>query len=271
MKSISELGLGDVQAVYSGAEGDLWELLMGEQIHLGGLQSSMELADKAGLRPGLRGVDFCCCTGAGMRFLVRFRQAAGMTGVDATQKMVERGRLRCQEEGLDAKTQFVLGDVCASGLASDSADFIWGEDAWCYVVDKPKMISEAARIVKPGGCIAFTDWMLGPTPMSGEEAERYLRFMKFPNVLALDEYTRFLQANGCSVRHAYDTGRFPRSVALYLEMLRTQLTYDALKIIGFNTALADTLLNEMEFVHGLAQAGKIIQGLVVADRVAAAR
>jgi len=27
------------------------------------------------------------------------------------------------------------------------ADFVWGEDAWCYVLDKAKLISEAARLV----------------------------------------------------------------------------------------------------------------------------
>jgi hypothetical protein len=29
-----------VRAVYSGAEGELWELLMGQQIHIGGLKAS---------------------------------------------------------------------------------------------------------------------------------------------------------------------------------------------------------------------------------------
>ena len=29
-------GLAEVQAVYSGPEGNLWELIMGEQIHVGG-------------------------------------------------------------------------------------------------------------------------------------------------------------------------------------------------------------------------------------------
>jgi hypothetical protein len=51
MKSIEEIGLSNVQAVYSGPEGDLWELIMGEQIHIGGFISSMELAEKANRQP----------------------------------------------------------------------------------------------------------------------------------------------------------------------------------------------------------------------------
>jgi len=86
MKSVPGISLKDVQDVYSGPEGQLWELIMGEQIHIGGLTSSMDLADTAALAPGLRGADLCCCTGAGMRFLVGMRQAGHMAGVDATRR-----------------------------------------------------------------------------------------------------------------------------------------------------------------------------------------
>ena len=88
MKKINSIGLKEVQAVYTGPEGELWELIMGEQIHIGGFASSMDLAEKAGIGPGMKGVDLCCCNGAGMRFLVRFRDIARMKGVDATQKVV---------------------------------------------------------------------------------------------------------------------------------------------------------------------------------------
>jgi len=52
MKAISDIGLADVNAVYDGNEGDLWELVMGQQIHIGGLRSSMELAERAGVTGG---------------------------------------------------------------------------------------------------------------------------------------------------------------------------------------------------------------------------
>ncbi|MCK5557554.1 MAG: class I SAM-dependent methyltransferase, partial [Candidatus Hydrogenedentes bacterium] len=134
MKTLPGISLSDAQDVYNGAEGDLWELIMGEQIHIGGFQSSMDLAEKAGVGPGMKGIDLCCCNGAGMRFLVRFRNVDRMQGVDAAETVVERGRRRCKEEGLSDRIEFVLGDVCENGLPSSSADFVWGEDAWCYVV-----------------------------------------------------------------------------------------------------------------------------------------
>ncbi len=266
MKAAKGIGLADVQAVYGGPEGDLWELVMGEQIHIGGFVSSMDLAQKAGIGRGTKGVDFCCCNGAGMRFLVRMREVASMIGVDATRRVVQRGQQRCQEAGLADRIAFRLADVCDSGLEDESADFVWGEDAWCYVVDKPKLISEAARVVRPGGTIAFTDWIEGRSRLSDAEAQRFLKFMKFPSVQDLEGYPALLAASGCEVLLAEDTGRFGPYVDLYLNMLKMQLTYDALRIIGFDTALMEAMSAEMGFMQELAHAGKIAQGLFVARK-----
>lgn len=265
MKSVCGIGLKDVQGVYSGPEGKLWELIMGEQVHIGGLASSMDLAEQAGIRAGTKGVDLCCCNGAGMRFLVRFRNVAHMRGVDATGTVVGLGKQRCRQAGLADRIDFTLADVCDSGLEGNSVDFVWGEDAWCYVVDKNRLIAEAIRLARPGGVIAFTDWVEGDS-LSQSEAERFLRFMKFQNIQSLGGYSDLLKAGGCEVLAAKDTGRFAPCIDLYLNMLAIQLTYDALQIIGFDQEMMAALAGEMAFTRELAHAGKIVQGLFVARK-----
>lgn len=260
------ISLADVQAVYSGPERVLWELIMGQQIHIGGLQSSQDLAAKASIAAPMCGIDLCCCSGAGMRFLTRMCGVARMRGVDATPAMVELGQRRNDEEGLAERIEFLCADVCDSRLASNSADFIWGEDAWCYVLDKPRLIAEAARLVKTGGVIAFTDWVEGPVAMSPDERLRLLTFMKFPNVQSIDGYAALLAGHNCVVQSAENTGRFAPYIDLYLNMLTMQLTYDALKIIGFDMAMMGMLGGEMAFMQTLAHEGKIAQGLFVARK-----
>jgi len=266
MKSIDGIGLHQVQAVYSGVEGQLWELIMGEQVHLGGFVSSMDLAEKAGIAPGMAGVDLCCCSGAGMRMLVRFRNVARMHGIDATETVVKLGVQRCQAAGLSDRIAFTLADVCQTGLPAASADFVWGEDAWCYVVDKKRLIAEAVRIVRPGGTIAFTDWVEGSQGLTEAEARRFLTFMKFPNIQDAAGYRKLLVDSGCEVLRIEDTGRFAPCVDLYLKMLNQQLTYDALRIVGYDMTLLGQLGGEMKFVGELAHAGKIAQGLFVARK-----
>ena len=266
MQRRSNIELSDVQAVYSGPERDLWELLMGQQIHIGGFRSSTNLAEVAGIESGTTGVDLCCCTGAGMRFLVRFCQVGRMHGVDATEAVVESGRIRCQEEGVADRIEFTLADACSTGMEHGLADFVWGEDAWCYVIDKPALIAEAARLVKPGGKIAFTDWVEGTPGMSDTELERFLKFMKFPNIQTLCGYVELLTEHGCEVIVSENTEQFAPCVDLYLEMVDRQLTYDALRILGFDSQMLGAVAEEMKFMQGLAHEGKIIQGRFVARK-----
>ena len=147
-------------------------------------------------------------------------------------------------------------------------DFVWGEDAWCYVVDKKSLIGEAARLVKPGGVIAFTDWIEGREGLSEAESLRFLRFMKFPNIQHLDGYAQLLRENGCDVLVCEETEQFTPHVDLYLTMLRTQLGYDALRIVGFDMDLFQAIEQEMVFMQELAHEGKIAQGRFVAKKVA---
>ena len=127
-------------------------------------------------------------------------------------------------------------------------------------------MAEAARIVKPGGTIAFTDWVEGPAGLSDAEVERYLAFMKFPTLASIEDYRGLLEKNGCDVSVAEDTGRFAPYVDLYLQMVDMQLTYDALRILGFDVEGLGAVAGEMGFLQELAHAGKIAQGRFIARR-----
>jgi SAM-dependent methyltransferase len=266
VKSITGVGLAEVVSVYSGTQGEFMQLLFGQQLHIGGMRASIDLADRAGIVAGSNGIDLCCCNGAGMRFLVRSRNVASMLGVDATEAVVEWGRRLTREEGIDDRVRFIVADACQSGLPSASGEFVWSEDAWCYVPDKPKLMAEAARIVRPGGIIAFTDWVEGPAGLNDAEAQRFLGMMTFANVEDIRGYVGLLSASGCDVRIAEDTGRFASHFELYLNMIEMQLTYDVLRTLAFRTELLETLVDGFRFLGELARAGKIAQARFVARR-----
>lgn len=210
MKSTQGVGPSDVTAVYSGPQADLFTLLMGQQLHLGGMNSSLDLAERAGIGEGRKGIDLRCGVGGGMRVLLRFRNVASMIGIDTTQRNIECAKATCREEGFGERLTFLLADAVTTGLPSGSSDFVWGEDAWCYVAEKGKLIAEAARLVKPGGIIAFTDWLEDPEPLSDAEAERFLHIMSFANVEDIRGYCRLLADHDCKVIEAEDTRRLPR-------------------------------------------------------------
>ncbi len=266
MHTMADIRLADVQAEYGGTNGDISGLIMGEQVHVGGLRSTLALAARAGIGEGMSGVDLCSHTGAGMRALVRLCGVGQMIGVDATESVVERGRQLCHEEGLEDRVSLVVADACATSLLTESVDFVWGEDAWCYVEDKQGLAFEAARLLRPGGVVAFTDWVEGAAGLNDVEAARLLRFMRFASILDLEDYRRLLSEAGLRVEVAEDTGRFARYLELYRDMITMQLTYDALKAVGFDTAGMEALEIEREFVLELARDAKLTQAAFVARK-----
>ena len=243
----------------------VWELVMGKQIDIGGASSTMEVAEKAGVGPGMKGVDRNCNNGGGMRCLVRLCGVDQMVGVDLTKSVVETGRVRTKEEGLDGKISFINANSLENGLPDASADFVYSKDAWCYMPDKQLIVDQAVRIVKPGGKIFFTDWMEG-VDLSDEEAQRFLGLMTFPAIPTVPEYAAMLEKAGCTAQVAQNSGRFSPAMDCYTYMLKHQAVYDAKKLLGWDEKAYEKLISDFEFMAKLAKEGKIIHGMFVATK-----
>ena len=251
----TEATLKDVNAVYSGPEGQLWEMIMGEQIHIGGFASSMALAQKAGITEGQKVLDLCSALGAGLRFLVKNFRVKGY-GLDGTRHMHEEAVRRARRDGMDGSIEFKLGDVTSIPWDNGTFDVVWGEDAWCYVTDKDKQISEAGRVLKKGGTIAFTDWIEGAEGLKDADAERICRFMKFPYMESRKGYEALLKKHGFLIKVSDDlTSDFADHIQLYIDMLTKQLTFDALCIIGWDMDLMQAMGGEMGFMLEKAREG----------------
>src|SRR5262249_50333125 len=110
----------DVKELYSGTYKKLWQLLCGEYLHPGGMRDSEELATLAQIQRGWEGAELACCTGTGMRFLIRFYGVARMTGVDQTTAVIEKGKAICASELPNAHISFVLADARNTGLPENS-------------------------------------------------------------------------------------------------------------------------------------------------------
>ena len=73
--------------------------------------------------------------------------------------------------------------------------------------DKQQIIDQAARIVKPGGKVMFTDWIEGEG-LSDPEAQRFLSLMTFPAIPTVEEYAQMLKKANFEIEIAENSGRF---------------------------------------------------------------
>ena len=209
--------------LYGGPEGRLWELVAGEMLHCGGIGQTTAMANEAGVAKGDKVLDLCSGFGTSLRFLAKKFGIEGH-GLDISPYMVEQATRRTRAEGLDGQITYRQGSVYQAPWPDNSFDVVWGEDAWCYLDSKEGLIKEAVRVLKPGGVIAFSDWMTGPSRLSAGEAERIHGFMKFPYTESLRSYEGLLKKYGMRVISSEDLcEQFANSMDLYLRMIREQL------------------------------------------------
>lgn len=191
-----------------------------DQDHFGGIEANDILIAAAGIRPDHVVLDVCSGMGGPARYLAH-RIGCRVVGLDLTESRHASAQRLTRLVHLDHLVEFRLGNALEMPFEDASFDVVMGQEAWCHVPDKPRLIAECARVVKPGGVIAFTD-ILRRDALTGPEMERLTREMTFPDLETLDGYARLLTANGCSILRRDDLSElWARILIQRLEMYRS--------------------------------------------------
>jgi ubiquinone/menaquinone biosynthesis C-methylase UbiE len=258
-----DVGIENVTEVYAGPGGTLWEMLMGEEIHVGGAGETDVLARKAGITASTTVLDVCSALGGPARHMAR-TIGCSVTGLDATPKMHDEAVRRTKEAGLDGRASFVLGNALDIPYRASSFDVVWGQDAWCYITDKERLVRECARVVRPGGTVAFTDW-IETGSMSDELWTALHAFMAFPYMETLDGYARLAEAAGLRVVEQEDlTQDFARHVQRYLDAL--QKTHRAAVVAGYGQPMYDEVERGLILWRDASAAGQVGRGRIIAGK-----
>jgi sarcosine/dimethylglycine N-methyltransferase len=134
------------------------ELFAHDQDHYGGLAANDALAACAHIGPGARVVDFCAGLGGPARYFAH-RYGADVTGIELTPARVAGAAELTRLVGLDGKVRVIEGDVTDTRLPGDSQDAVVSQEALLHVPDIARAFAEAYRVLRPGGRIAFTNWI----------------------------------------------------------------------------------------------------------------
>ncbi|MGA4476152.1 malonyl-ACP O-methyltransferase BioC [Ectopseudomonas chengduensis] len=106
------------------------------------------------LRPD-RWLDLGCGTGYFTRALAeRYAQGEGLA-VDIAEGMLRHARPQ------GGAAHFIAGDAEALPLQSDSVDLLFSSLALQWCADFPRVLSEAQRVLRPGGVLAFSSLCVG--------------------------------------------------------------------------------------------------------------
>ncbi|MDJ0386792.1 class I SAM-dependent methyltransferase [Roseomonas sp. E05] len=127
-----------------------------DELHLGWLAATAELAKALGLAPGMRVLDIGSGLGGPARY---FADAHGcqVTGIDITPEFVAVAAALTRRCGLSGKVGFLKASALAIPLASGSFDAVTLIHVGMNVADKPRLFAEARRMLRPGGRLGAYD------------------------------------------------------------------------------------------------------------------
>jgi ubiquinone/menaquinone biosynthesis C-methylase UbiE len=106
------------------------------------------------------------------RYALRIAESLGcqVTGLEINAGGIRNANQLAQSQNLERLVRFEQCDV-AQGLpfANQSFDTAFSNDVLCHIPDRPKMLSELFRVLRPGGHLLFSDALVIGGILSHEE------------------------------------------------------------------------------------------------------
>jgi len=132
-----------------------------DTFHIRGRAATEELARWVRLGPEHRLLDVGCGLGGTSRYLA---STFGCTveGVDLTDAFQRLATRLSERVGLSRETRFRRASALALPFERCEFDVVWTEHVQMNIADKGRFYRELARVLKPGGELAFHDVFAGP-------------------------------------------------------------------------------------------------------------
>jgi ubiquinone/menaquinone biosynthesis C-methylase UbiE len=229
---------------------DLGEL---DHDHYGGLAAVEALARRTAVGPGTRVLDVCAGLAGPARFLAA-RFGARVVALDLNAgRCVGAARLT-RLVGLEALVRPLRGDAQALPFRAGSFSAVISQEGFLHVPDKGRALAECARVLMPGGRIAFSDWIATPRLADNERA-RLASWMAAVTIQSIAGYETLLARAGFAGIEAEDVssqwiGILQRRFAMY-----RSLREDTVARLG--EARYEEYRQLYAFFVGLVEAGKL--------------
>ena len=235
-KNYSKLGSALIEKLYST-----------DYLSIGGNESTDLLANLAGITTNSCVLDIGSGLGGPALWLAETRQCR-VTGIDLVASNVEEANDRAKSRGLDHLVNFECGDATVMDINSASFDVVWGQDAWCHIPDKARLIVACSGLLEQGGTIAFTDWVETKTMNNARRAELH-EATASTNMATITQYSSYLEEGGFSILERSDIS------STFVEQYRAVIE----RLEGFKSEITDQFGNKVYDIM-MAKNGAILHG-----------
>lgn len=166
---------------------------IGHTKHIGGWDSTVEIADMMKLNPGMS----LLYVGSGSGIAaVQIAEEFGchVIGVDLMEDMVISAREWAARQDAGDMVEFRVADAQSLPFEDDCFDALLCESVNIFIPDPEKAAREYVRVVKPGGCVGLNESVWYETPPV--EGERLMRDLTGQELRRPEEWIQLLQRAG---------------------------------------------------------------------------
>jgi 27-O-demethylrifamycin SV methyltransferase len=150
---------------------EAWRYLLGDDFHFGYFRSENEsveaatrnltalMAEKGSIGPGVLVLDVGCGIGSPACLLAE-RYGCRIVGISTSRAGVEHATRRALERRCSDRVSFHVADGMDNGFPHSSFDRVWVLESSHLMPRKEALLSECARVLRPGGRVVLCDVML---------------------------------------------------------------------------------------------------------------
>jgi phosphoethanolamine N-methyltransferase len=154
--------------IYTNEEIAEFEAMFGEGfLSPGGQEEVAKIVENVSLA-GKEVLDIGVGIGGPACLLIEKHGAARVTGIDVEDTVLETAAQTVLRRGLQDRVILKRVEPGPLPFDDESFDVVFSKDAIIHIPDKGALFREIYRILKPGGCIAMSDWYRGEEPLTEE-------------------------------------------------------------------------------------------------------
>lgn len=149
-----------------------------DEFHIGGFEATKALLDQLKIDKTTDVLDIGCGLGGTARFITA-QYGSAVTGIDLTPDFVETAKKLSAALGM--KASFSVGSALDLPFKEESFDLVTLFHVGMNLPDKPKLFSEVARVLRPGGKFAVYDVMQTgdqlpafPVPWASDKSQSFV-------------------------------------------------------------------------------------------------
>ncbi len=249
--------------------------LWGEHIHHGywirgdesketaQVQLIEHLAQAAQIPPGARILDVGCGFGASSIYLAR-KYCAQATGITISQVQVEMANKAAAAAGVNARFLFMDAEAMTF---ERPFDVVWSVESISHYQDIPKFFASAAKLLKPGGTLAITDWFKkkGLTPREHKKFLHSIENGMMVELQTMEDYAAHMAAAGLEVtRNEVLNKNCAKTWDFCLDIIKDRALWG---LAAQNGAAFVRFLRAFKDMRAGFASGNFIYGLLVAKKV----